>query len=102
MAVGTFLGRGAEARTRYEHIHRLHDKKEYGGGDEEKRNDGVDEMTVLKFRTVDGKGESTEIRHVSDSRDKRREEIRDKRVYDTRKCGTDNDAHREVDDIAAQ
>src|SRR3989344_1905929 len=98
----TSLCRSAKACARYEHIHRLHDKKEYGRSHQYKRNDGIHEMTVLKFRTVDSKDKPAEIRHASDSRDERREEIRDKRVYDTRKCGADDDAHREVDNAAAQ
>ena len=96
------VGGWAFAGAADKHVHRLHDKKENGRGHEYERDDGIYEMTVFDFRTVERKDESAEIRNAGDRGDKGSDEVKDKRIDDSAERRTNDDADRKVDYVTAQ
>lgn len=90
------------ARTGDKRIYRLNHKEKYGGGYKQKRNDGVNKMTIRKLTAVYGKQKPAEIRHFGNGGNKRSENIRDESRDDRTKSGTDNNTDSQVNDIPSE
>ena len=105
-AFGALFGRRIRrrifARAFDKEVHRLHHKKEDGCGNDEERDNGVEEMSVLDLASVDRIHKPAEVRHSRDPRDKRRHDVEDERVDDGTKGCADDDTDREGDDVAAK
>src|SRR5271167_2484165 len=104
LALRTFLfvGKGLLLVTLHQRIHRQHHEIVHGRSDEQERDDRVDEITIKKLRPVYLEIEAGEVRLAGDGRDNRGEQVFHEGGDYGAKRGTDNDAHRKIDNIAAQ
>lgn len=82
-----------------QHVHWLHDEEEYGRRDENEGDECVHEVAIHEFAIVQGKDKAAEVRDIDDRRDKRGQEVGDKRRYDCAEGRADYNADRKINDI---
>lgn len=83
-------------------VHGCYDKEVDRACGDQECNECIEECAVHEFAAVDGKHESRKIGGGKDRGDQGCEQVLHERRDDRAKRSTDDDAHGEVDDIAAE
>src|ERR1700683_1876346 len=98
------FGRGDRRGVKLSHqrVHWHHNQEVKGSGDEHKRDQDVEKLTVLDDAAVDVDHQEGKIGLVHDSRDEGVDDISNQRANNRCKCGTDHNCDRKIDYVAAQ
>src|SRR5579883_151460 len=85
-----------------ERIHRQNDKEVHGEGDQQERDQRVDEVAVKKPAVVEREAQVREIRRADHRGNQRSKQVLYQRANEGPERHTDNDSHRHIHDVAAQ